>query len=102
MVTPCCRPGNDGSARWSAERKRKRRHARIEELDLELPIPDLPRLPDKLVHPLEVGGAVAVLVDVHAVGRARRLTIERHPEPRGRAARRRPHHEMQVTSVEPI
>ena len=53
-------------------------------------------------HPLVVGGAVAVLVDVDAVRRPGWLAVEADPERHGWGARRRAHHEVHVTSVELI
>ena len=38
--------------RGSAEREHKRLHTRIEKLDLELAISNVPRLPDQLIQPL--------------------------------------------------
>ena len=57
----------------SAEGERKSLHARIEKLDLELSIGDGLRLSDQLIQPLFGHRAVALLVDVDAVSRARRL-----------------------------
>ena len=51
----------------------------VEELDLEPPIADRRGLADQLVHPLVVGGAVAVLVDVDAVGAPWWLAVEANP-----------------------
>ena len=57
-------------------------HARIEKLDFELAIGDGLRLPDQLVQPLFGHHAVALLVDVNSVSRARRLPIDQHAKSR--------------------
>ncbi len=69
--------------RGSAERERTRFHARIETFDLELAIHDGRRLPDQLIEPRCGHSAVALLVDVGAVRRARGLTIEEHAKAHG-------------------
>src|SRR4249920_2909972 len=86
----------------SSEGEHERLDARVEELDLEPPVPDRRRLADELIHPLVVGGAVAVLVDVDAMGAPRGLPVEAHPEANRRAPNRWSHHEMQIASVELI
>jgi hypothetical protein len=60
----------------SAERERKNLHARTEKLDLELAIGDGFRLSDQLIETLFAHRAVALLVNVNAVSRARRLSID--------------------------
>jgi hypothetical protein len=60
----------------SSEGEHEGLDAGFEELDLEPPVPDRRRLADELVHPLVVGDAVAVLVDVDAMGAPRGLPIE--------------------------
>src|SRR5882762_1209968 len=55
------------SSTGSAERERKRLHARIEELDLELSVSDGVRLSDQLIQPLFGNRAVALVVDVDPV-----------------------------------
>src|SRR5205823_1616701 len=57
----------------SSEGEHESLDARVEELDLEPPVRDRRRLADELVHPLVVGGAVAALVDVDAMGGPRCL-----------------------------
>src|SRR5437016_4364626 len=91
----------------SSEREHVRLDPGVEELDLEQPITDLRGLADQLIHPLVVGNAVAVLVDIDAVHAPRWLAVEAdaesHRRPRGpRPAGRRPHHEMKVTGMEAI
>jgi hypothetical protein len=88
--------------RGSAERERKSFHARIEKLDLELPISNVPRLPDQLIQPLVAHRAVALLVDVTAVSRARRLSIEEHAKAHGRSSRYRPHDQVQIAGVKAV
>src|ERR1700737_3442782 len=80
----------------STEGERKRLHARIEKLDLELAISDGPRLPDQLVQSLVAHRAAALLVNVTAVGPARRLPIDEHAKAHGRSPRFRSHHEMEI------
>src|SRR5262249_17324744 len=62
----------------SAERERESLHARAEKLDLEGSIDDGVRLADQLIHPLFGHGAVALLVNVGAVSRPRRLTVDQY------------------------
>src|SRR6476659_1174204 len=69
--------------RGSAERERKRLHARIETRDLELPIGDGLRLPDQLIEPLCRNRAIAVVVYIKSVRSARRLSIEEHAKAHG-------------------
>src|SRR5262249_7784104 len=86
----------------SSEGEHEHLDARLEELDLEPPVADRRRLADQLVDPLVVGGAVAMLIDVDAVGATRRLTVETHGEPHGGAPNRWTHYEMQIAGVELI
>src|SRR5947207_9373084 len=86
----------------SAEGERKRLHARIEKLDLELAIGNVPRLPDQLIQPLFSSRAVALLVNVNAVSRARRLSIDEHAESHGRSSRWRPHDQMQIAGMKAV
>ena len=55
-------------------------HARIEKLDLEHSIRNGSGLPDELVEPQLRRRAVALLVDVGAVGAPRRAAVEEHSE----------------------
>src|SRR5260370_9985322 len=82
-----------------AERERKRFHARIEKLDLELAIGDGFRLSDQLIQPLFGNRAVALVVHVDAVGSARRPSVDKHAKAHERSSRRRPHHEMEIAGV---
>src|SRR6267378_299361 len=86
----------------SSEREHVRLDPGVEELDLEQPIADLPGLANQLIHPLVVGSAVAVLVDIDAVHAPRWLAVEADAESHRRPRGRRPHHEMKVTGMEPI
>src|SRR5262249_6049126 len=54
--------------------------AGLEERDPNRPLTDLVRLPDELVEAALADNAVALLVDVLAVGRARRLVVEQNLE----------------------
>jgi hypothetical protein len=82
-------PAGRGSARLgpdtplghSAEGEDEGLHARVEELDVELPVGDGTALTDQLVEPLLVERAVALLVDVDAMCRAGRSPIDEHSEP---------------------
>jgi hypothetical protein len=88
--------------RGSAEREDKRLHARIEKLDLELPISNGLRLPDQLIQPLFGHRAVALLVNVTAVRRLRRPSIEEHANAYGRSPRCRAHDQMQIAGVKTV
>ena len=78
------RPGGDGTKAPPAVDQPKvkaiRLHARIEELDLERAVGDAPRLADQLMQPLLAHHALALLVDITAMRRARRLSIEQARE----------------------
>jgi hypothetical protein len=67
----------------SAEGEDQGLHTRIEELDLELSITDVSRLPDQLIQPLVRDRADPVVVHVAAVGSAGRPAVEQYPESRG-------------------
>src|SRR6266516_2222059 len=69
--------------RGSAECERKSLHAGIEKLDLELAISNGLRLTDQLIQPLVGHRAVTLLVNVNAMSRARRLSIEEHAKAHG-------------------
>ena len=86
----------------SAERERKGLHARIEKLDFELSIGDRHRLSDQLVQPLFGHCAVALLVNVNSVSRARRLSIDQHAKSHGSSRRRRAHDEMKIAGVKTV
>src|SRR5258706_14026187 len=80
--------------RGSAERERKRLHARIEKLDLELSISNGLRLSDQLIQPLFGHRAVALLVNVNSVSSARRLSIDAHAKSYRSSSRCRSHDQM--------
>src|SRR5437667_2786111 len=86
----------------SSEREHVRLDPGVEELDLEQSIADRRGLVDQLIHPLVVGNAVAVLVDIDAVRAPRWLAVEVDAESHRRVRGRRPHHEMKVTGMEAI
>src|SRR6059036_324352 len=86
----------------SAERERKSRHARIEKLDLELPIGDVHGLSDQLIQPLFGSGAVPLVVHVKAASSARRLSIDKHAKAHGGSSRFRAHDEMQVPGMKAV
>jgi hypothetical protein len=69
----------------SAEREGKNLHARIEKLDLELPVVDGLRLPDQLVPALFGSRAVSLSIDVDSVCGAWRLSVDEHPKSDGRS-----------------
>ena len=62
----------------STKRERTRLDPGVEELNLERSIGDGSRLSDQLIQPLFDDAAVAALVNVEAVSRARRLPVDRH------------------------
>src|ERR1700704_5410187 len=86
----------------SSEGEHVRLDPGVAELDLEQPIADLRGLADQLIHPLVVGNAVPVLVDIDAVHAPRWLAVEADAESHRRPRGRRPHHEMKVTGAEAI
>ena len=86
----------------SAEREGERRHAGIEEFDLELSIDDRLRLSDQLIQPLVDNRAVAALVHVAAMSSTRRLPVNRHAETYGDALPRRSHDEVKVAGVKAV
>src|SRR5262249_47436079 len=74
--------------------------ARIEELDLDLGIPDRTRLADQLVQARLGDRPLPVLGDIPTVGGARRLAVEAEAETNRRSARARPQDEMDVAGME--
>jgi len=71
-----------------SECERERFNSGIEKLDLELALVDRSRLPDQLIQALLGHAAMAVVVDVSAMGRAHRLAIDEHAETHGFAGPR--------------
>src|SRR5260370_17010825 len=88
--------------RGSAERESESLHARIEKLDLELAISNVPRLPDQLIQPLVGHRTVALLVNVTSVSLARRQSIDEHAKAHGGSSRCRSHDQMQIASVKAV
>src|ERR1700730_2126410 len=86
----------------SSAREHVRLDPGVEELDLEQPIADLRGLADQLIHPLVVGNAVAVLVDIDALRAPRWLAVDADAESHRRLRGWRPQHEMKVTGMEAI
>ena len=68
----------------STEREHEGFHTRIQKLDLELSINDGHGLSDQLIHPLFRNRALTLVVDVNAMGRARRLPVDEHVVPPSR------------------
>src|SRR5580704_12302566 len=60
----------------SAKRERKSLRTRIKKLDFDLPISDGLRLTDQLIQPLLGSCAIALLINVGSVSRARQLPID--------------------------
>src|SRR2546425_1045196 len=85
--------------RGSAEGEHKGLHARIEKLDLELAISNVPQLSDQLIQPLVAHRAVALLVDVTSMSCARCLSIEEHAKAYGRSSCCRPHDQVQIARM---
>src|SRR5260370_19486597 len=88
--------------RGSAEREHKSLHARIEKLDLELSISNGLRLADQLIQPRFGHRAVALLVNVTAMSRARCLPIDEHAKAHGGSSRRWSHDEMKIAGVKAV
>src|SRR6266566_5627944 len=86
----------------SAEGEDKGLHARIEELDLELAISNVPRLADQLIQPRFAHRAVALLVNVTSMSRTRLLSIEEHAKAYGRSSCCRPHDQVQIASMKAV
>src|SRR5262245_10543230 len=85
-----------------AERERESFHAGAEKLDFELPIDDGIRLPDQLIETLFGHRAVALFVNVNAVGLARRLSIDQHTKLDGCFRCGRAHNQVKIAGVEAI
>src|SRR5207245_3829921 len=66
--------------------------ARIEELDLESPVPNIARLADQLVDPLIIRSALALTVDVGSMGGAWGLAIGQHAKPHRTGTYAQSHH----------
>jgi hypothetical protein len=88
--------------RGSPERERVGRHAWIEKLDFELPIGDGLRLSDQLVQPLLDNHATALVVNIGPMSRARRLSVNAHPESHPGPSRCRSHDKMKIAGVKTI
>src|SRR5215510_3818355 len=86
----------------SAERKGESFHTRGEKLDFELSVGGGIGLPDELIKPLFGHGAVAMLVNVNAVGPARRLSIDQHTKLDGCSRHCWTHDEVKIAGVEAI
>jgi|SRR6185369_8810969 hypothetical protein len=86
----------------SPERECKSLHARIEKLDLELPINDGLRLPDQLIRSLLGNRALAQGIDVDSVSGAWRFSIDEHAKAHGSAWRRRPHDYIYIAGVKAV
>src|SRR5215475_14137648 len=86
----------------STEREGKSFHAWSEKLDFELSIRDGLRLSDQLIETLFGHCAVALLVEISAVRRTRRPSINADAVSHGRSRRGRAHHEMKIAGVKTI
>src|SRR6516164_9703706 len=86
----------------SAERERKSLNVRIEKLDLKLPIGDRFRLADQLIKALPGGAAVALLVNIASVSRARRLPIDQHAKSHGCSGNCRSHDQVQIAGMKAV
>jgi hypothetical protein len=86
--------------RRSAKREHESLRAHVDDLYLEPSVGDQLRLPDQLIQSLYCNHAVALLVNVNAVSKARRRPVESHAESHGRSTRRWPHDEIKVARVE--
>src|SRR5215211_4866612 len=89
------------SAPESAEGEAISLHARIEKLDLELPINDGLGLSDQLIHSLFGNRAVALLINIDSVSTIRRLSIDEHAKWHRQTSLGRSHHEVHVARMEP-
>jgi len=67
-----------------------------------MPVGDGARLPDELVEPLLGDRAVTLIVDVNAVRRTRRLSIDAHAKAHGGTGSRRTHDEINVATVKAV
>ena len=83
----------------SAEGESVGLHAGIEEFDFEGAIRDRAVLPDQLIEPLPIDGALAVGIGVGAMVGAGRGAVERHAEPDRFAVRGRAEHKMQIAGM---
>src|SRR6516164_7638132 len=86
----------------SAEREGESFHAQAKELDCELSIGDGLWLPNQLVQTLFGDGTVALLVNVDAVSRAWRLSIDQDAKSHGSFRPSRAHDEMKITGVKTV
>src|SRR4029077_17220711 len=85
--------------RQSTKRERESLHARIEKVDLELPIDDGPWLSDQLIQPLIGNRAVALFVNIGSVSGPWRLSVDEHAESRGSSFRCRSHHQVKIAGM---
>src|SRR5882672_7817935 len=86
----------------STEGERVGLHPRLQEFDLELSIHRRLGLPDELIEPMLDEHASALRIDVDAMGRPGRPSVEEDAKRHGLASRGRPHDEMKITGVKTI
>jgi hypothetical protein len=94
--------GGTASGCRSAERKRERFHARIEELDLEHSVDDRPRLSNQLIQALFGRNATALFVDIATMSVSGRPAIEQDTESHGTRVPWRSHDKMEIPPVEGV
>jgi hypothetical protein len=88
-----------GQAYPSAEGERERFHIGIEELDLEPSIGDRSGLSNQLIQALLGDRAVALVVDVSSMARARRPSIDQHSKRNGSSASGGSHDEVEIARM---
>src|SRR5437867_5903944 len=91
-----------GVPRASTKRERERFDARIEELDLELSLGDRPRLSNQLIQALLRDRAVALVVYITSMARARRLSVDKYSKRNGSSARGWSHDEVKIARMKPV
>jgi hypothetical protein len=94
--------GAAASARCSAERESVGLNSRIQELNCERAVTYRIVLSDKLVQTLAVDDALTVRISIHAVIRARRISINGDTKSYRFAVRAGTEDEMQIARVKPI
>jgi hypothetical protein len=86
----------------SAEREVKRFDSRLKKLDLKHTIRNRLGLPDQLIEALLGNCAIALVVNVAAMRRTRRMSIDENAKWHETLTRCRSHHEVNIPSVKAI
>src|SRR5262245_10405472 len=94
-------PRSPGPA-GSAEGERESLHVAVEKLDLERPLDDRLGRTNELIEPRLGDPAVALLIDIEAVGVSWRFSVDRDAEASRGPAHGRAHHQVEVARLKAV